>query len=326
MPDSAMVSSVRPLAYKCWRCCSRMVEAIFRLYAQHEALIPVVQELERRGWTNKRWITQKKEVWGGKPFTKTSLHKLLVNVTYIGKAKYRDEVFEGEQPAIVPHDLWQKVQRLLTRNSKTGGAVVRNKNGALLKGKLHCMACDSAMTPTYVTKKGKKRYRYYVCSSAQKRGWHSCPSKSIPAGEIERVVIEQIRGVGQDPALVRTTFAEARKLAQRRIKELDAETRRLERDSRGATEDERHAAERRLADIHAERLGLEASLVTEDEVATALADFDALWESMTPAEQTKVIGLLIDRVEYHGGTGKVGITFAPTGIRTLAQQFTEDAA
>ena len=89
----------------------------------------------------------------------------------------------------------------------------------------------------------------------------------------------------------------------------------------------RHAAERRLADIHAQRLGLEASLVTEDEVATTLADFDALWDSLTPAEQTKAIGLLIDRVEYHGGTGKVGITFAPTGIRTPDEQFaTEDAA
>lgn len=86
------------------------------------------------------------------------------------------------------------------------------------------------------------------------------------------------------------------------------------------------ATDCRLADIHAQRLGLEASLVTEDEVATALADFDALWESLTPTEQAKVIGLLIDRVEYHGGTGKVEITFAPTGIRTLAQQFTEDAA
>ena len=34
------------------------VRAIFALYLQHESLLPVVQELERRGWTNKRWKTR----------------------------------------------------------------------------------------------------------------------------------------------------------------------------------------------------------------------------------------------------------------------------
>ena len=33
------------------------VRAIFALYLEHEALLPVVQELERRGWVNKCWQT-----------------------------------------------------------------------------------------------------------------------------------------------------------------------------------------------------------------------------------------------------------------------------
>jgi site-specific DNA recombinase len=33
------------------------VRAIFKLYLQHESLLPVVRELERRGWANKRWQT-----------------------------------------------------------------------------------------------------------------------------------------------------------------------------------------------------------------------------------------------------------------------------
>src|SRR2546422_4461247 len=33
------------------------VRAVFALYLEHQALLPVVQELERRGWLRKRWRT-----------------------------------------------------------------------------------------------------------------------------------------------------------------------------------------------------------------------------------------------------------------------------
>ena len=77
------------------------VRAIFELYLEHQSLLPVVQELDRRGWANKRWTTRKGHERGGKPFTKTSLYKLLTNVTYIGKVTYKDEVHDGEHAAIV---------------------------------------------------------------------------------------------------------------------------------------------------------------------------------------------------------------------------------
>jgi site-specific DNA recombinase len=76
------------------------VRAIFELYLEHQALLPVVQELDRRGWVNKRWTTRKGRERGGKPFSKTSLHKLLTNVAYIGKVRYKNEVHDGEHAAI----------------------------------------------------------------------------------------------------------------------------------------------------------------------------------------------------------------------------------
>src|SRR5690242_484799 len=59
---------------------AQRVRAIFGLYLEHGGLLPVVQELERRGWANKRWQTKKGQQRGGRPFTKTSLHRLLTNV------------------------------------------------------------------------------------------------------------------------------------------------------------------------------------------------------------------------------------------------------
>jgi hypothetical protein len=62
------------------------------------------------------------------------------------------------------------------------------------------------MTPAQVSR-GNRRYRYYTCSAAQRKGWHTCPSKSLPASAAERYVLEQIasrmpggRGQVQPPA------------------------------------------------------------------------------------------------------------------------------
>jgi hypothetical protein len=53
------------------------------------------------------------------------------------------------------------------------------------------------MTPAH-TRRGVRRYQYYTCVSAQQRGWHTCPSKSVPAGEIERFVVEQVRNAARN--------------------------------------------------------------------------------------------------------------------------------
>jgi site-specific DNA recombinase len=182
------------------------VRAIFALYLEHAGLVAVIEELDRRGWLNKRWTTRKGRERGGKVFTKTSLHKLLTNVTYLGKVRYKTEIHDGEHAALIDADTWQRVQAKLLQNGRSGDKAAPNPFGALLRGLLHCTPCGCAMTPAHSTKQGKKRYRYYTCTGAQKRGWHTCPSKSIPAGEIERFVVEQIRRIGNDPTLLNGTL------------------------------------------------------------------------------------------------------------------------
>jgi site-specific DNA recombinase len=167
------------------------VRAIFALYLKHRGLVRVVQELERRGWRTKRWQTRKGQIRGGNLFTKTTLHHLLSNVVYLGKVRYKKEVHTGEHEAIVERAVWQEVQELLHRRR---ASMVRRRSSALLKGLLHCRGCGYAMTPTSAQKKGGKRYHYYVCLSAIKRGRAACPTRALPCSVIESWVIEQVRG------------------------------------------------------------------------------------------------------------------------------------
>jgi site-specific DNA recombinase len=77
------------------------------------------------------------------------------------------------------------------------------------------------MTLSHTTRNGGKRYRYYVCSSAQKRGWDTCPSKSIPAGQIEEFVVGQIKCIGRDRALLEEVLDQARRQDDARKKHAD---------------------------------------------------------------------------------------------------------
>src|SRR6516225_8156519 len=91
------------------------VRAIFQLYLQHQALLPVLQELAQRGCTNKRWTTRAGRHCGGRAFDKTSLYRLLTNPVYAGKVRYKDEIHDGEHPPLIDTDIFQRVQALLLR-------------------------------------------------------------------------------------------------------------------------------------------------------------------------------------------------------------------
>jgi site-specific DNA recombinase len=309
---------------------------IFELYLDHQSLLLVVKELNARGWRTKRWTTKKGKACGGRQFDKNRLYQLLTNVAYVGKVRYKDEVHPGEHQAIVAPDVFARVQKLLEQNGRSGGRAVRNKHGALLRGLLRCAACDCGMSHSY-SSNGKRTYRYYVCNHAQKRGWDSCPAPSVPAGEIERFVVDQIKCIGRDARLSKETLVEARRQAEQQIERLRAEAIGLrdelrndhaELGRRAATSlstdprladahDRIREAEHRLTAINDELATLEGELVDETEVAAALADFDALWDCLAPREQARMIELLVERVDYHGGDGNVSIGLRPSGIKIL---------
>jgi site-specific DNA recombinase len=57
------------------------VRQIFQLYLDHEGLLPVVQELNRRGWRNKAWTTRKGVVRGGRSTRHRCTSSLLASST-----------------------------------------------------------------------------------------------------------------------------------------------------------------------------------------------------------------------------------------------------
>ncbi|MDX2200028.1 MAG: recombinase family protein [Phycisphaerae bacterium] len=316
------------------------VQQIFELYLEHGSLVPTAAELEKRKWFTKVWKTRQGKERGGEAFDKCRLHGLLTNFLYVGKVQHRGQVYAGEHEPILSEDLFRRVRLHLERNGRHGGAEIRNRYGALLRRLLYCKACRRVMTHTY-TSKGNRHYRYYTCTTAMKRGWAKCPTKSLPALEIERAVLEQIRMIGEDPALLTETLQQARlqieasierltgerRIAERGLGRCHAEVRRLAAsgfESSGTTariadlNDQVAASELRLAELDAQLAELRGELVTPADVNAAFADFANVWSAMKVREQVRLIQLLVARVEFDAEDSSIEVSFYPAAIKALA--------
>lgn len=309
------------------------VRAIYSLYLGNQSLLATAAELNRRGWTTKRWKTRKGPSSGGREFDKATLRQLLTNVAYAGNVKYKTEVHPGEHEGIVAVDVWQDAQRLLSEKRRERKIPIsrRSKYGALLIGLIRCTPCDCGMVHTY-TARANRRYRYYVCAKAQRQGWNSCPSKSVPAQEIEQFVVEQIRAIGRDPKLRAATLAQVRQqeAQQRRadageLARVDGELKRLRSESRGENGGGGH--QQRIDELLARRVQLRArpgpspaDAIGDNEFAAALKAFDPIWEHLTPHEQADAVRLLVQQVGYDGAASAITIAFHPHHIRHLGRK------
>ncbi len=325
------------------------VREIFGLYLEKGSLQPVVSELARRGWVNKRRVTRIGKALGGRPFDRATLHVLLTNPILTGKIVHKGDVYEGEHEAIIGQDVFDQVQSLLRTNARTGGAEVRNKYGALLRGLLKCKGCGHAMTHAFSSGRKGRFYRYYRCVRAIKSGAHVCESGSLPAAEIERVVVDEVRALATDKSLLaevlteaqasvageRSTLTTERDDLMAELRRQHQELRRLVKDGRTDREattrvadlnDRIRSGDERLRELDARIAELERETITRAEAEAAFADFDGLWASLSPREQARVLNLLITTVEYDAKAGSVSVTFRPTSIGALARRRKEQAA
>jgi site-specific DNA recombinase len=214
--------------------------------------------------------------------------------------------------------LWQQVQDLLSAHGSGTARGGRCSSAALLGGLLRCQPCGCAMTPAQAARKGGKRYRYYVCTAAQRLGWRNCPSKALPAAAVETFVIDQLRALAADPAAwykaLGSTLAQQRLLLadkEGEARTLDEELARLRAAHRKASPAQRVAlqapkrrAKERRATLRQEMSALQRGSGSDSDRAQTLA---ALRNVAATSEQGQIVQRLVQRVDYDGRQGKLTI-------------------
>ena len=312
------------------------VRRIYELYLKCSSVSQTIRRLDEMGWTSKAWTTMAGREMGGHAFNKSQMFNLLTNVAYLGKVKHKGDVYDGLHQAIVDEDLFNRVARTLKSNRSGEGRGSSNKYGALLKGLVRCKACGCAMVHHYASDRKKsgavKRYRYYVCARAQKRGWWECPGPSLPAQELERFVVDQIRFLGRDDGLMVESVRGAQERLRRHADALDCDRGRLLERLEAAREElrelvdsgrDRNGSAAKASGLQEEIRGLSAEerrlgiriaamrerTLDEDELAGALEAFDPMWEALTTSERERLVHLLVRSVEYDVKSETISVTF-----------------
>lgn len=289
------------------------VKEIFDIFTHLRSITAAIREINSRGIVTKRYLTKDGKPRGGEQFEKAKLKRLLKNVIYAGKIKYKDCCYDGEHEAVIDIDTFELAQSILKENSRPGGKRT-SKYDILLRSLVKCKSCGCTMGHHY-SQKANKRYRYYVCLNAQKRGWAVCPSPSLPAAELERFVVEQIKPLIANEQIINDIIKEAQKIMRRTLAELQSKRQRLSRRASQSQNDKEYARE--LTKLDTQISALKRGLLEPDELIGNIENFEPMWNSLTPSQQENVVHLLIKQIQWDSENAKIDITFHNSEIAQL---------
>ncbi len=161
---------------------------------------------EIRDWLNEQGMKNTL----GKSLTYNSVNHLLANRRYMGEFRYRDIVTPDGIPAIVPKDLFDRVQERLTKNKKAP-ARTKAEDEYLLTTKIFCGYCGAYLCGESGTARNGTIHRYYKCVSLKKRRTE-CHKKPVKKAWIEDLVIRETMGVIMDDARVEAIVSKVMEL------------------------------------------------------------------------------------------------------------------
>jgi site-specific DNA recombinase len=242
------------------------VRAIFKRFVQLKSATLLARELVVAGQRNRY----------GHLLDKGVLYKLLNNRVYIGDAVHKGTAYPGEHEPIIDRALWDQVHALLKESPRKRAGNTRAQTPAILRGLLFGPD-GAAMSPTH-TRKAGRLYRYYMSQTAMKQGRTNCPVRQVPAAEIERIVLDQVRMLIQTPEVIVQTWRAARK---------------------------------QFPDMN------------ESDVRSALVEFYELWNDLFPAEQSRIVELLVQRVDLQPDA--IDIALKIEGMTSLCSEIRASA-
>jgi len=319
---------------------AKQVRILYETYLKTKSLSQTAIALNKMGLRMKKWTTRGGSVRGGRRFNKTNLLYMLRNPIYIGKLSHKGDVHEGEHKGIVEPAIFERVGRMLSSNAQKNTSPNQDKHNFLLRGLVRCGACGQAMTPNFAYSKGRK-YFYYKCVSVTKLDKSACETKSVPARELERLILDRIAFLGKQKRVVEEVVERARKMTgtelpakkQERV-QLIAQIGRQESevgnitsilaaqgqaapqyralmDKLGQAQSRREELEKQVQKLDCEVVELESRQIDAEIIRRNLESFSGFYAKLTPPQQKEILAMLIAEIVYDTQASKIKLTLRP---------------
>lgn len=178
-----------------------LIRHIYKRYLTLGSVRLLKQELDKQAITTPKRFASTERQFGGKPFSRGHLYKVLSNPIYIGKITHHEKTYDGQHPAIVDQTTWDATQALMRSNHQGERKRKSAPSASLLLGLVEDDA-GHRLVPSH-SQKQSKRYRYYISEPLNKTSRGDEPDGiRIPASELEGLVINQLADWLRDESAV----------------------------------------------------------------------------------------------------------------------------
>lgn len=299
---------------------AKLVRRIFKMLIELESCRKVADALNAEGIHTKKYTTKTGKTFGGTRFNARNIYDIVTDQKYIGKIVHKGVAYDAEHEAIVSEGLFDRVRKVLASN-KTYTHKHQKRRFALLRRMIRCGECGSLVQPSWTRNHGRE-YRYYTCAKKVKKGYQKCTLPSLPAGEIETLVVDQLREFLRHPEVIAHTFREVASRAAEsksekenpRLDELHGRRQTTERAIRSllALDDpDSEFLQTELQRLHAELKVINHSISEIEsepniqgchhlnDVVDSLKRLDGVWEHLMADEQQRVLKLLVREIRVN---------------------------
>lgn len=264
----------------------------------------------------------------GKEFERRSIEYILQNPTYCGMVRWnrtineskeiRPEsewiIAEGEQPAIISKELFDKAQERYKREYRPRGARPASTYKHWLSGIVKCPACGRTMTACKI-ENNKQTYCYFRCYGYSKG---KCAAKnSISSLKLEPAVLESIKTVLDTGKITYRKIeaktedtADLKTILEDQIKKIDVKLQRIkEAYMNGIDTLEEYKENKRIVQGEKDSLEKQLSELKEEKSSTKNEDKDMLMrvknvydilssDSVAVTTKSEVLRSVVDKIVY----------------------------
>lgn len=178
---------------------AEVVRWIFRRYLEVKSTIKIARELKQRGVTRRSRISKRGNLIEGRGICGSSVANMLANQLYAGSAQGRGAHYKGEHEAIVAADLWDEVQAL--RAKRTRSKVVEIHKTDLLRDLMY----DSfgRKMASYRDYRYRQTRRYYISNQSEWGRRNGVRRYRTLAEPLEKLIVAAIASMLVDRERVR---------------------------------------------------------------------------------------------------------------------------